>query len=208
MGTRSLTCICHNGVYKLANYAQWDGYPSGMGRDILRFLNTHNVLDKFFVMKVDAIRMLRDDECEKFLNKIEAVAKTFDVDITSICPQLSRDVGADILTYISNSNAFGAGLVTMDSLNFAADSCICEYAYVLDLDKQTFEVYEGFNTQRLADGERFARFNDMAEQQHAKEIEEGFDGECYYPVKLVRAYSLNVLPTEEQFLKDFEKEED
>ena len=38
MGTRHLTCVVKDGDYKVAQYGQWDGYPSGQGIDILTFL--------------------------------------------------------------------------------------------------------------------------------------------------------------------------
>ena len=38
MGTRNLTCVFVNGEYKVAQYCQWDGYPSGQGLTILNFL--------------------------------------------------------------------------------------------------------------------------------------------------------------------------
>ena len=28
MGTRNLTCVFKDGEYKVAQYGQWDGYPS------------------------------------------------------------------------------------------------------------------------------------------------------------------------------------
>ncbi len=37
-GTRNLTCVVVGGEYKVAQYGQWDGYPSGQGLTALNFL--------------------------------------------------------------------------------------------------------------------------------------------------------------------------
>jgi len=38
MGTRNLTCVVSGGKYIIAQYGQWDGYPSGQGVTALEFL--------------------------------------------------------------------------------------------------------------------------------------------------------------------------
>ena len=38
MGTRHLIAAKIDGVYKLAQYGQWDGYPEGQGVAVLDFL--------------------------------------------------------------------------------------------------------------------------------------------------------------------------
>jgi hypothetical protein len=38
MGTRHLIAAKIDGVYKLAQYGQWDGYPDGQGVAVLDFL--------------------------------------------------------------------------------------------------------------------------------------------------------------------------
>ena len=44
MGTRNLIMVRKkNGDLKVAQYCQWDGYPSGHGVDILTFLKGVNI---------------------------------------------------------------------------------------------------------------------------------------------------------------------
>lgn len=52
---------------------------------------------------------------------------------------------------IMNSDIIGL----VNSEEFAADSLFCEWAYVIDLDKNTFEVYQGFNKKPIDKTERF-----------------------------------------------------
>ena len=48
---------------------------------------------------------------------------------------------------------------------FAGDSLFCEWAYVLDLDKETLEIYHGFNKDK-AKG-RFARTKTRGKEYNA-----------------------------------------
>lgn len=58
MGTRNLTVVTVDGTRKVAQYCQWDGYPSGVGKDIAKFLSDigeGNML-KEFKSKVRGLR--------------------------------------------------------------------------------------------------------------------------------------------------------
>ena len=68
---------------------------------------------------------------------------------------------------------------------------MCEFVYVIDFDKGTFEIYTGFNTGTLSKKERF--YSDKAD-----------DG-GYYPVTLLKEYKLDSLPTEKKFIKEMSK---
>lgn len=197
MGTRNLTCVVKNGEYVVAQYGQWDGYPSGVGLTILEALKIFGV--ESIVKNVDKAFFIDDDflaEMRKTLN-----IKSNDGWITSeesdriekFYPTLHRNTGGDIIELIQRSKANSIPL--KNSLDFAKDSLFCEWAYVIDLDKETFEVYEGFNTNKLEENERFF-----------------FDGEInkqgYYPVKLLISYNLNDLPEEELFLSQTESEDE
>lgn len=198
MGTRHLICVVKDDEYKVAQYGQWDGYPSGQGLGILDFLK--NEMDReTFEKKVSEISFLtkeesqiRWDECgangEKWVS-IEVSDK-----YRKLYPENCRDTGSDILLLIQESDK---PLKLVDSLDFAGDSLFCEYAYVIDLDKNTYEVYEGFNQKPLDKDERFISLE--RESKH---------GEKYYPVKHLISFRLNNLPTREEFLKLTEREDE
>lgn len=47
MGTRNLTMvISQEGEKKVAQYGQWDGYPSGVGASVLAFLKNEELFEK------------------------------------------------------------------------------------------------------------------------------------------------------------------
>lgn len=157
MGTRNLTCVISGGKHCIAQYGQWDGYPSGQGTNILDFLHNGNV----DALKINAPKcvFLRRDEYKEMWREfgVDIDASGF-VDMETSdkfhekYPQLNRDVASNILKMVASSEN---GLKLWDDYNFAADSLFCEWAYVIDFDKDTFEVYKGFNTKPLNNTERF-----------------------------------------------------
>ena len=197
MGTRGLNVIVSEGEVKVALYNQWDSYPSGQGLTTLEFLRAK--LTKDFIRKVNGCSWMTPTASKALWVSVGADPNsdmvTWDVSekFKEKFPWLHRDCGAKIYDLINESEN---GLQTQDNLEFACDSLFCEWAYVVDLDKNTFEVYKGFNTEPLPEGERFAFLNDKCK------------GEEYYPVKFVKSYSLSNLPKNEEFLADLEPEED
>ena len=64
MGTRHLICVVKNGEYKVAQYGQWDGQPSGQGADILNFLK--NEMDRAkFNNQIEALSFATEEELEQ-----------------------------------------------------------------------------------------------------------------------------------------------
>jgi len=146
MGTRHLTMITLNGKRMVANYGQWDGYPTGQGYTIADFLGglTKTRLDSF-KKKVAVIKPIKDAEIEPYWIACGANAGsdfiTLDVSdkFRNRYPEFSRDTGADILWLIH----WGIVDKTVLSEDFLKDSLFCEYAYDIDLDKQVVRFYNG-----------------------------------------------------------------
>ena len=105
-------------------------------------------------------------------------------------PEYSRDIGADILNLVQSHPE---GMKLWDSIEFAADGLFCEWAWVIDLDKRTFEAYEGFGKEPLTESDRFYFLKDLEE-----------DG--YSAVKLMATWGLDELPSDEDFLAAFKEE--
>ena len=171
MGTRNLTMVISNGKPKVAQYGQWDGYPDGQGKTILSTLKRIDAAGEWakFKTKIDNLNWLTDKQAKK----IDA-DKLWDIHY----PYLSRDAGGKIIEAIH----FGKMTVSEDynkktevkvniigltnSEDFANDSLFCEWAYVVDLDKNTFEVYKGFNLSPLKNNERFYSESFKPEKKH------------------------------------------
>lgn len=73
-------------------------------------------------------------------------------------------------------------------ISYARDSLACEWCYIIDIDKGTFEVYKGYNKTPLDSSERFAFL--QGEPIHGK----------YYPVYLIRSFDIFSLPDDLRFL--------
>ena len=187
MGTRNLTCVIKDGdykvaQYKVAQYGQWDGHPEGQGLIALNLLQNME-LEKL-KEQVSKVEFISSREIDKM---IDGVAGSW----AKIYPEFSRDTGAEILSIVYNSEK---PTKLCNEINFVTDSLFCEWAYVVDLDKNTFEVYEGFNQQPL---EQFERFYDIPSK------DSGSNG--FYQVKQVATFDLNNLPTKDHFLQTLKK---
>lgn len=201
MGTRNLIAVMRDGEYKVAQYGQWDGYPSGQGVRLLDFLaSKNNVLALHKAL--DKVRFLEPEGKDKeFMDSYNTNTPEWSNDPDNRTPEqkawfrsfASRDLGSEILKNIIESE--GEALL-INRISFAGDSLFCEYAYVIDLDKNTFEIYQGFNKEKISEG-RFISGDPTLENEND-----------YEPVKLIRSYDLNSLPSEESFLSDLEPDDE
>ena len=186
MGTRHLSmAINKKGEVKVAQYGQWDGYPEGQGQEILKFLRSCDL--KKLEKEIETTKFLTSSAIKKLWKECGANGSNFvSGEVSSKFkekhPALSRDTGGKVFSLIHD------GIKELqDSSDFVNDSLFCEYCYVIDFKKRTFEVYRGFNEKSLAKTERFYK---------------PYTSDKYYPVKFVKSYSLDKLPTIKKFLTD------
>jgi hypothetical protein len=176
MGTRHLIAVVLKGEYKVAQYGQWDGYPTGQGIIICDFIQNEMKLTKF-KKALKECKFISSKEIQRRYVSVGADPKSewVNMDISdkfaAKWPHLVRECGGDILSYIQD----GGVRELQDSIDFAADSLFCEWAYVLDLDNKVLEVYKGFNKAPLPKKDRF------------KSMEKN-KGDKYYPVRLYAKY--------------------
>lgn len=195
MGTRNLTVVEIGGECKVAQYGQWDGYPSGQGIRILNFLRSPESVEDL-KGNLKRTRFVDAEKDKKWLEEYDKNAPEWSNEPDNRTDEqkhwwetyMIRDLGAGILTNIANSE--DEEILLIDRSSFASDSLFCEWAYVVDFDSGVFEVYVGFQEHPHEDG-RFCK------------MPPGENG--YHPIKLVKTYQLDNLPDNETFLKDFEE---
>lgn len=157
MGTRNVTVVRADGVIKVAQYGQWDGYPTGQGNTIAHFLRTAS-LPKFKAKLRDVV-FLSDDDIKKRWEEcgadVDPNIGLVNVDVSNklmkLYPALHRDTGAEVLELIYK----GEVKELEDYYDFIKDTLFCEYAYIVDLDKEVVEIYasstEPVKTMTIAD---------------------------------------------------------
>jgi hypothetical protein len=174
-GTQSLTAVFYKGEYRIAHPGSWDGYPEGHGLTALEFIRDQMDYDKF-TDKLMKLRELSDADRAR-------IAEMMEDDFERQYPHLTQDGdGSEILSMVQDGED---GLPLNNWIDLAGGSS--HWAYVIDFDKGTFEVYRGLNDEKLDPSEHFA---------NAK-VEEGSD---YQPIKFVTSWRLDTLPTNEKFL--------
>lgn len=185
MGTRNLiVVICENEV-KVAQYGQWDGYPSGQGLQVYNFLKSLDI--ERFKSKLKGVSFFEESELNEIYKNKNALIKY---------PSLNRDLGANILYAILNDSyskkfyedhshkEIEVPLTVSkleNSFDFGYDPLFCEWAYVIDLDNIALEVYSGNN-----------------------KLSGGIDERFYKGIKLLKKYSFLDLPSEKEFVEELD----
>lgn len=132
MGTRNLTKVIKGGETVVAQYGQWDGYPSYSGIEALKFLRDSENIEALD----ETVDLCWQGTDEEFENAMESVRNSEDQGVMykTLFPSLHRDTGIGILEVIANSN----GVILNLDPEFENDTLMCEGVYTVDLDKQLF----------------------------------------------------------------------
>lgn len=146
MGTRNLTKVIDaDGIIRVAQYGQWDGYPEYTGTRILEFIKEHNMLEKIEKSLVKA-RLITEEEHDEILKPYtkEDGWMTFEqgADFSTMFPSLTRDTGCDILKVLVYSNG---PIPIVDNSDFESDDLFCEGVYTVNFQDRTYTTkYGGF----------------------------------------------------------------
>lgn len=192
MGTRGFIGFVIDKEEKLT-YNHWDSYPSGLGAEFLAWLREKVEKQPVTLQtQVAQLRMVTDEDPVTGKD-IEHLKQFHNVNVST---------GSELEWYSllretqGKPEAILEAEVALDAGDFPLDSLFCEWGYLVDLDNNTFEVYQGFQKQAHDEG-RFA-------DRHVDEERRG-DSQ-YYPVKLVASWPLDELPTEQE-MTDLERSE-
>ena len=191
MGTRGAFGVRVDGVDKVG-YNQYDSYPSGRGVEVLKFVKAFLAKPKFEAEVYTLARDLKvvDDDKKPTKAERDALKQWANLDV-------SNQTLTDWYCLLHKSHGDIAKTLecgyVVDHLSFLTDSLFCEWAYIVNFDDRTLEVYSGFQKEGHARGRYSA----------TKPNSGG-----YYPVGLVKAYSFDALPTDAKFIKECDPPED
>lgn len=139
MGTRNSTLVKLNGELKVAQYGQWDGYPSGQGLTVLKFCKNNNL--QVFAEKLKDYGELTD----KDIDKINLELKKTNKSLSTLFPEYCRDTAADILEMIMQDKVWNKKLqLAKEYYLNKHGGYTCEWAYMIDLDENKLKVFSAY----------------------------------------------------------------
>jgi hypothetical protein len=134
MGTRNLTVVKNKaGKNKIAQYGQWDGYPSYSGVQALAFLRDEGN-QALLQAKLDLVQFVGDEEVDTLYKQYETTDWE-NKDFLNAYPGLHRDTGVGILSVVANATA---PIKSVDNTEFANDTLFCEGIYEVDFSTNKF----------------------------------------------------------------------
>ena len=168
MGTRHIIKVRKNGKDWVSQYGQWDGYPTGQGTEIVRFLSQHtNIVRLDNAIDMGYIVPLSDTRWSELMEKLEKLTKKDPV-INDIVNQMfrtsvfSRDTGAKCLYMLTRE-------FSKRYTHIAEPSGWEEYMYTIDLDSRTLKVEELDGPKRFKVYD-IDDFDGMSEEEIDKEM--------------------------------------
>lgn len=145
MGTRGAMGVRIDGQDKVS-YCHFDCYPEGLGQSMVRDIRAllrDPGLDGFRRLARE-LRLVNEtdrasDEDVKLYGKFSdpGVGSRDSHDWYVLLRKLQGELKSTLKTG-----------VMIDNHRFLADSLFCEYAYIVNLDEATFEVYRGFQSHK------------------------------------------------------------
>lgn len=189
MGTRGFIGFVDTDGRETIAYNHFDSYPSGIGVEVLEFAR-HNV---------DTDNLAEVDRLAKNLKHVSDRVPPTQADMLALEPYANGRVSTGrptdwyCLLRETQGNPVAileCGYAEHDS-NWPLDSLFCEWGYLVDLQNNTFEVYEGFQKTPPQYG-RWAGKSPLPRYE--------YDTVEYHAVERVAVFSLKDLPSKSIFL--------
>ena len=146
MSTRGLYGFRKNGIDK-TSYNHYDSYPEGLGKEILRFIKDYSLEEMNALC--DAIEIVSND-----VPPTKEVKKTYvregisNINVSERTEDdwycLLHETMGDLDKLYDIFEKTGGKVHMLDDSGFIKDSLFCEYAYIINLDTEKLEFYEGF----------------------------------------------------------------
>lgn len=150
MGTRGAVGF-RVGKQDKVTYNHFDSYPSGLGQEVLDFIQANSV--ESLTKAAENIQMI-DMSVKPTKEQIKVCEPWTDLTVSE---QSTEDWYCLTRLAQGNLNAYVEGLPYMnDSSSFLLDSLFCEYAYIINLDSKKLEFYSGFNQKQRECKGRYA----------------------------------------------------
>ena len=135
MGTRGLTkVIDENGILKVAQYGQWDHYPSGQGANILDIISKFHALENLS-LGLKRVYFMTNPQHDKLVAKTDWQDSDSVDMFKAMYPTLTRDLGSDVLLSI----IYGTGKVPLrNEADFEEEELWCEGVYTINFQTNEF----------------------------------------------------------------------
>jgi hypothetical protein len=185
MGTRHLVIVKTKTRIAIAQYGQYDGYPSSAGVDILSFIEKNDM--KVFAEKLKKCKFISEQQINKLEREVgeEALKSIYEV------------MGVDILKFVYDTK----DVVSLrNDYKFAGDTAFCEWVYVLDMETSFLHVFKGLN--RHVKLEKGDMFYDLQ-----TDFETPYDSYCLgiHPPRLVKSVEFKDAGTSYDMMNALEK---
>lgn len=182
MGTRGIYGFHKNNVDKLT-YKHYDSYFEGLGDKIVDFIRNTSIeeMEQIF-SKITLVSRFNIPNIEQILNCIEFVDLMVSFHSLSDFYCLLRKTQGDLSVY--NKSNLKYMVDYKDQIN---NTYMCEYAYIINLDEEIFEIYypigKDLLPNRYFNKEMVDRCN-LIKTYSLKEIPENWKKECNDIVKM------------------------
>ena len=137
-------------------YNHFDSYPSGLGNQVADFLKGFSDAEEIKKIFKNIVLVDMDSKPTK---EQKAKAKELDLVDLTVSSQSEDEWYCLLRKAQFDIESYKEGLPFMiDSHKFLGDSLFCEWAYIINLDICSLEIYRGFNKDQNACG-RYASLN-------------------------------------------------